>query len=61
MTWIGFKRAQVTFTKGAELLRDYASSPGTNRRYCGHCGTRIMFESSAPIGPTRSTCPSASS
>jgi hypothetical protein len=45
VTWIGFKRAQVTFTKGEELLRDYLSSPGTHRRYCGRCGTRLTFES----------------
>ena len=48
VTWIGFKRPQVTVTKGAELLRDYASSPGTHRRYCGQCGTRVMFESGRP-------------
>jgi hypothetical protein len=45
VTWIGFKRAQVAFTKGEELLRDYLSSPGTHRRYCGRCGTRVTFES----------------
>lgn len=45
VTWIGFERAQVTFAKGQELLRDYLSSPGTHRRYCGRCGTRLTFES----------------
>jgi hypothetical protein len=45
VTWIGFKRAQVTFAKGADLLRDYLSSPGTHRRYCSRCGTRVTFES----------------
>jgi hypothetical protein len=45
VTWIGFKRAQVEIVKGAELLRDYESSPGTTRKFCGHCGTRIAFES----------------
>jgi hypothetical protein len=45
VTWIGFKRAQVRFTRGAELVRDYLSSKGTHRRFCGHCGTRLTFES----------------
>jgi hypothetical protein len=45
VTWIGFKKAQVRIARGAELVRDYASSPGTTRKFCGHCGTRIAFES----------------
>ena len=45
VTWIGFKRAQVEFTRGAELLRDYESSKDTHRRFCGRCGTRMTFES----------------
>jgi hypothetical protein len=45
VTWIGFKRAQVEVTKGAELLRDYLSSPGTHRKFCSRCGTRMTFES----------------
>ena len=45
VTWIGFKRAQVEIAKGAELLRDYLSSPGTHRRFCTRCGTRMTFES----------------
>jgi hypothetical protein len=46
VTWIGFKRSQVRFAKGEALLRDYESSPGTHRRFCGQCGTRLTFESS---------------
>jgi len=45
VTWIGFKRAQVRYTKGEELLRAYESSRGTVRRFCGVCGTRFTFES----------------
>ncbi len=45
VTWIGFPRAQVRLRRGEELLRDYLSSPGTHRRYCAKCGTRITFES----------------
>jgi hypothetical protein len=46
VTWIGFLRSQVEIVKGRELLRDYESSPGTTRKFCGRCGTRIAFESS---------------
>ncbi len=45
VTWIGFPRSQVEFVKGEALLRDYLSSPGTHRRYCSQCGTRVTFES----------------
>jgi hypothetical protein len=45
VTWIGFKRAQVRFAKGEDLVRDYESSPGVRRKFCGRCGTRIAFES----------------
>ena len=45
VTWIGFKRAQVRFAKGEDLARDYESSPGVRRKFCGRCGTRIAFES----------------
>jgi hypothetical protein len=45
VTWIGFKRAQVKFVKGTELIRDYASSKGVRRKFCTSCGTRLAFES----------------
>ena len=45
VTWIGFKRVQVRVAKGADLMRDYESSPGVRRKFCGHCGTRLAFES----------------
>ena len=45
VTWIGFKSGQVRITRGAELVRDYVSSPGTRRKFCGNCGTRLAFES----------------
>ena len=46
VTWIGFRREQVRWLAGEDLLRDYESSPGTQRRFCGRCGTRMTFESS---------------
>jgi len=45
VTWIGFKRAQIRFTKGEELVREYVSSPGTRRKFCSTCVTRRAFES----------------
>jgi hypothetical protein len=45
VTFIGFKRHQVRFTKGEHLVRDYLSSPGTHRKFCTQCGTRLAFES----------------
>jgi hypothetical protein len=45
VTWIGFKRAQVTFVKGEDLVRNYVSSKGTTRKFCTQCGTRLAFES----------------
>jgi hypothetical protein len=48
VSWAGFKRAQVRFTRGEELLRDYASSEGAHRKFCGNCGTRVVFESERP-------------
>ena len=45
VTWIGFMREQVRFTKGESLVRDYVSSPGTRRKFCTSCGTRLAFES----------------
>lgn len=45
VTWIGFKREQVRITKGEELISDYVSSPGTRRKFCTRCGTRLAFES----------------
>jgi hypothetical protein len=45
VTWIGFKREQVRFTRGEELVNDYQSSKGTRRKFCTRCGTRLAFES----------------
>ena len=45
VTWIGFKRAQVRFVRGEDLVRDYLSSKGTRRKFCTQCGTRVAFES----------------
>jgi hypothetical protein len=45
VTWIGFKRSQVVFTKGEDLVVNYESSKGVHRKFCSRCGTRLAFES----------------
>jgi hypothetical protein len=52
VTWIGFNSEQVVISKGAEHVQDYASSPGTSRKFCRVCGTRISFESQRWPGET---------
>ena len=45
VTWIGFESGQVVISKGAQHIEAYQSSPGTLRKFCRVCGTRIFFES----------------
>lgn len=45
VTWIGFESRQVVISKGAQHIEAYQSSPGTLRKFCRVCGTRIFFES----------------
>ena len=45
VTWIGFKRDQVRFTRGEDLVNNYQSSSGVHRKFCKRCGTRLAFES----------------
>jgi hypothetical protein len=45
VTWIGFPAAQVEVIAGADRLRSYESSPGTLRKFCATCGTKVSFES----------------
>ena len=45
VTWIGFKRSQVRFAKGEDLVVNYESSQGVHRKFCSRCGTRLAFES----------------
>ena len=52
VTWVGFRAEQVDVTAGADLIRTYVSSPGTRRTFCGHCGTRLTFESDKWAGET---------
>jgi hypothetical protein len=55
VTWVGFRSEQVSVTQGGELVRTHESSPGTFRRFCGACGTKLFFESSKWPGETHVT------
>jgi len=52
VTWIGFKSEQVHIETGAEDLAGYESSPGTQRKFCRICGTKLFFESQRWAGET---------
>lgn len=52
VTWVGFPTPQVTVTEGADDLAAHESSPGTFRRFCRRCGTKLFFESSRWPGET---------
>ena len=52
VTWIGFPSTQVKITHGAEDLAVHESSPGTFRKFCRHCGTKLFFESTRWAGET---------
>jgi hypothetical protein len=52
VTWAGFPSAQVEVTQGAAHLADHESSPGTHRRFCKRCGTKLFFASSKWPGET---------
>ncbi len=42
VTLVGYKRDQVSFTKGQRKL--YESSPGVERAFCDQCGTPLTWE-----------------
>jgi len=55
VTWTCYKTDEVRVTGGAENLRDYESSPGAHRKFCGRCGTQLFFESINWLGETHVT------
>jgi hypothetical protein len=55
VTWVGFESPQVTITQGAEDLASHESSPGTRRKFCRVCGTKLFFESTRWAGETHVT------
>lgn len=55
VTWVGFPSAQVEIEQGASLLKAHESSPGTQRSFCTHCGTKLFFSSQRWPGETHVT------
>ena len=51
VTWVGFRSEQVRI-EGGEHLATHESSPGTARRFCTRCGTKLFFESARWPGET---------
>jgi hypothetical protein len=50
VAFVGYKRDQVTFTKGERKI--YESSPGVGRAFCGQCGTSLTWEGDGgELGP----------
>ena len=52
VSWAGFPSAQVEVTQGAEDLAVHESSPGTLRKFCRVCGTKLFFEGARWPGET---------
>jgi hypothetical protein len=52
VTWVGFMSSQVTVTAGAENVAVHESSPGTFRKFCRMCGTKLFFEGGKWPGET---------
>ena len=52
VTWVGFMAPQVTVTAGVDDLATYESSPGTYRKFCRACGTKLFFEGAKWPGET---------
>jgi hypothetical protein len=55
VTWVGFLSPQVTIEQGAELVASHESSPGTFRKFCRACGTKLFFEGAKWPGETHVT------
>jgi len=43
-TYSIYPKNSVRIVKGADQLRDYESSPGITRRFCGRCGCQVLCE-----------------
>jgi hypothetical protein len=52
VTWVGFNAPQVEVTAGDDLLAAHESSPGTFRKFCMACGTKLFFEGAKWPGET---------
>ena len=45
--------ASFQLVRGTDALRSYASSPGIERCFCGHCGSSLFARSTQPGTPVR--------
>lgn len=45
VTFIEIARGDLVFTRGADSLLRYESSPGSRRPFCPRCGSTLLFES----------------
>lgn len=56
VTFTSCPKAALTWTSGEEAIREYTSSPGLLRRFCGLCGSALpgeidsLDEASIPVG-----------
>ena len=45
VTWVGMDATRCVISDAKQQLRWYASTPGAERGFCGHCGTMMFFRS----------------
>lgn len=50
VTWLGVREDGFDLTRGADVLRWYASSPESRRGFCSTCGTTLLFASTMAPG-----------
>lgn len=43
-TYVEVPRAAFRYTRGAEHVAGYVSSPGITRRFCARCGSKLVFD-----------------
>jgi len=49
-TYAGIREADFRFTAGANRVRRFQSSPGTERSFCERCGSSLTFRSDQAEG-----------
>lgn len=45
VTWVGMDATHCVIGDAKQQLRWYASTPGAERGFCGHCGAMMLFHS----------------
>ena len=49
-TYAQIGETQIQMHDGADAITSFESSPGVTREFCGNCGTKLFFRSSALHG-----------